>query len=225
MKRLSLWSMLMLAGFGHSPAIADSTNAACAVYPAGEDHAEKTIPCDFYQAQGHVVITRSDGVTHDLTPQGDTSGSYLDPGGNRVYRQRGLGDQGLIFRMPTESVYVYWTVERLEPKDDGNPTWPFSTNDYDATALFRCKAPLVAEFSNCPGGILRMENGQASIVVQNQAGEQFTINFMAGYVNATNRKLTARLDNDLWTLEFDNGEVWEIPLAAIEGGQVTRVLQ
>ena len=63
-----------------------------------------------------------------------------------------------------------------------------------------------------------MENSQASIVVQNQLGEQFTINFMTDYVNATNRELEAELDNDMWTLTFANGEVWEVPLAAIEGG-------
>ena len=63
-----------------------------------------------------------------------------------------------------------------------------------------------------------MENRQASITVQNQAGEQFSINFMTDYVNASNRELEAKLENDTWTLEFANGEVWEVPLAAIEGG-------
>jgi hypothetical protein len=63
-----------------------------------------------------------------------------------------------------------------------------------------------------------MDGGQASIVVQNQAGEQFTINFMTDYVNATNREVNAQLEGDTWTLEFANGEVWEVPLAAIEGG-------
>ena len=41
---------------------------------------------------------------------------------------------------------------------------------------------------------------------------------MTGYVNATNRELKAHLEGDTWTLEFANGEVWEVPLAAIEGG-------
>jgi hypothetical protein len=63
-----------------------------------------------------------------------------------------------------------------------------------------------------------MENNQASIVVQNQAGEQFTINFMTDYVNATNREVEAHLEDDTWILEFANGELWEVPRAAIEGG-------
>ena len=55
-------------------------------------------------------------------------------------------------------------------------------------------------------------------MVQNPQGEQFTINFMTGYVNATNREVEATPEGDTWTLNFANGEVWEVPLAAIEGG-------
>ena len=199
-------------------AISDSTDAACVIYPAGSDHASATLPCRFYQAQGHVVITRSDGVEHDLAPDNAVPGNFTDQHGQPVYRQSGLGDQGLIFRLSEESVYVYWNTQMLEPANENSPTWPFTTDDYDATALFRCKAPGDSEFGSCPGGILRMEDKQASISVQNQAGEQFTINFMSGYVNASNRELKATLEDDTWTLEFANGEVWEIPLAAIEGG-------
>jgi hypothetical protein len=157
-------------------------------------------------------------VVHDLTPVGDSPGNFQDQDGRAVYRQSGLGDQGLIFRLPDESVYVYWNTKMLEPVDEGNPTWPFTTDEYDATALFRCRAAGAAEFGACPGGILRMEDNQASIVVQNQAGEQFTINFMTNYVNATNREVEARLENDTWILEFADGELWEVPRAAIEGG-------
>jgi hypothetical protein len=55
-------------------------------------------------------------------------------------------------------------------------------------------------------------------VVQNQLGEQFSINFMSDYVNATNREVDAVLEGDTWTVTVDNGEVYEVPLAAIEGG-------
>jgi hypothetical protein len=63
-----------------------------------------------------------------------------------------------------------------------------------------------------------MEGGQASIVVQSQLGKQFTINFMKDYVNATVGEVKAKRHGDLWTLTRDNGEVYEVPLAAIEGG-------
>lgn len=217
MKRITIIAAVLPLTWAVS-ATADSTDAACAIYPKGEDHTDVLIPCTFSQRQGHITITRDDGVTHDLSPVGDSPGNFEDQAGHKVYRQSGLGDQGQIFRFPGESVYVYWNARMLERVEEDNPTWPFSTADYDATALFRCKAAGDSEFGNCPGGIARMEDNQASITVQNQLGEQFTINFMKDYVNAANREVDARLQGDTWILHFANGEIWEVPLAAIEGG-------
>ena len=214
----ALLSVLVLLAAGSAPLSADWTDARCDIYPAGSDHTDVMIPCTFSQRQGYITITRSDGVTHDLSPAGDAPGNFVDQQGRTVYRQSGLGDQGLIFRFPDESVFVYWSTSALDPPVENNATAPFSTSDYDATTLLRCKAAGDAEFGTCPGGILRMEDKQASIVVQNQLGEQFTINFMTDYVNATNREVEARLEGDTWILNFANGEVWEVPLAAIEGG-------
>ena len=202
----------LLWGTGVTPGYADSTEARCDVYPRGEDHTDKVHPCTFAQRQGYITISRGDGVTHELSPAGDAPGNFLDQHGRAVY------NQGLIFRFPDESVYVYWNMSGLEPSDQDNPTWPFSTRDYDATTLLRCKSVGDPEFSSCPAGILRMENAQASIVVQDLRGERFSINFMNEYVNATNRELTARMEDDTWILEFANGDVWEVPRAAIEGG-------
>lgn len=220
MKSVSISTLLLSVScaLSSAPATADSMKARCDIYPAGEDNLEKMIPCSFTQRQGYITIYRDDDVTHDLEPVGDTTGTFRDQDGRRVYRNSGLGDQGLIFRFPEESVYVYWNTARLYSDESDNPTAPFTTNDYDATARFLCKAPGDETYGSCPGGILRMDNGQASIVVENQAGEQFTINFMTEYVNATNREVEAHLDGDTWILKFANGEVWEVPLAAIEGG-------
>jgi hypothetical protein len=198
--------------------LADWTDARCDIYPRGEDKASAMIPCTFGQRQGYVTITREDGVTHELSPTGDVFGNFRDQHGRMVYRQSGLGDQGLVFRFPDESVYVYWNTQALEPATPDHPTWPFTTKDYDATTLLRCRAVGETDFSQCPAGILRMENRQASIVVQNQDGEQFTINFMTDYVNATNLKLDASLEGDTWIIVIDGKEVYEVPLAAIEGG-------
>ncbi len=41
---------------------------------------------------------------------------------------------------------------------------------------------------------------------------------MSNYVNSTNRKIEASLVNDTWTIIVDDGEIYEVPLAAIEGG-------
>jgi hypothetical protein len=217
MTRLRFLVAALAAGWSLA-APADSTEAACEIYPKGEDHTDVLIPCTFSQRQGYITIRRSDGVTHDLSPVGETSGNFEDQDGRPVYRQSGLGDQGLIFRFPDESIYVYWNANILQPVDEDNWSAPFTTEEYDATTRLNCKAPGDSEFGSCPAGIARMDNGQASITVQNQLGEQFTINFMTDYVNATNREVEARLDGDLWILQFANGEVWEVPLAAIEGG-------
>jgi hypothetical protein len=208
----------LMTGTFCSEALADTADAACEVYPSGEDHTDVLIPCTFSQRQGFVTIARSDGVTHSLSPAGDTPGNYTDDDGRTAYRQNDLGNRGLIFRMPDETVYVYWDTSILESRDENNPTWPFTTQEYDATALLRCRATAAAEAGACPAGALRMEDGQASVVVQDQSGEQFTINFMTDYVNATNKEVEARLEGDTWILNFANGEVWEVPIAFIEGG-------
>lgn len=200
------------------PAAADWTAARCDIYAAGSDHADKLIPCTFAQRQGFVTLTREDGVTHELSPIGDASGTYRDQLGRPVYRQEGLGDQGLIFRFPDESVYVYWSTAGLEPADTNNPTRPYTTRDYDATTLLPCRAADGSEFTSCPAGILRMEDGQASIVVRSPQGEEFTINFLRDDINATNREVEASLEGDTWIVTIDRGEVYKVPLAAIEGG-------
>jgi hypothetical protein len=197
---------------------ADWTEARCDIYPKGEDHVSKMIPCTFGQHQGNVTITRDDDVTHQLSAVGDTPGNFLDQDGHPAYRQSGLGDQGLIFRLEDESVYIYWNTAALYPQEEDNLTTPFTTADYDATTLLSCRAPGESEFGLCPAGILRMEKSQASIVVQNQSGEQFTINFMTDSVNATNREIEAVLEDDTWTVTVANGEVYQVPRAAIEGG-------
>jgi hypothetical protein len=204
------------------PSTADSTQARCEIYPKGSDKLETMVPCTFSQRQGYITITREDGVTYDLSPVGDRPGNFRDQDGNAVYRQSGLGEAGLIFRFPKESLFVWWDNAASAPAAADNATAPFATKyaggDYDATTLLRCKAAGDREYGNCPAGILRMENSQASIVIQSQLGQLFTVNFMTDYVNATVGEVKAKLNGDLWTVTRDNGEVYEVPLSAIEGG-------
>ena len=201
-----------------SPLQADTVKARCDIYPKGEDHISKMIPCYFSQRQGYVTIRRDDGITHELSPKGDSPGNYSDEQGRAAYRNSGLGDQGQIYRLHDESIYVYWNTAALYPQNENNPTAPFSTKDYDATTLLRCRMVGEASSVTCPAGILRMEEGQASIVIQNQKGEQFTINFMKDYINATNRTADARLEGDTWIVTINGKEIYEVPMAAIEGG-------
>ena len=123
---MRLWPVLaaaavLLAGTA-VPAKADWREAQCDVYPAGSDKSEKTLPCTFAQSQGYITITREDGITYELSPVGDTPGNFQDAQGRAVYRQSGLGDQGVIFRLPDESLYVYWSTAALQPADEDNPT-------------------------------------------------------------------------------------------------------
>ena len=198
---------------------ADSAEARCDIYPKGEDHISAMIPCTFGQRQGNVTITRSDGVTHDLVAVGDDPGNYRDQHGKAVYRQSGLGSAGQIFRFEDKSVYVYWDTSALNPVDDkDNWTAPYTTADYDATTRLRCGMTDSVDMGSCPAGILRMEDRQASIVITSPAGEQFTINFMTDYVNATSGEVEARMEGDTWIVIINGKERYEVPLAAIEGG-------
>lgn len=200
-------------------AAADSTAARCDIYPQGSDHTDVMIACTFSQRQGYVTISRSDGVTHELSPVGEQPGSYRDEHGNTVTRDTtGLGNAGLIFRFPEESVFVYWDTSALEPADPDNPTWPFTTAEYDATALVRCGRVDTETMETCPAGVLRMEDGQGSVVIVSPSGERFTINFMRDYVNATSGEVEASLAGDTWIVTVNGQERYEVPLALIEGG-------
>ena len=212
---------VLLAGWV-LPAAADSTQARCEIYPRGSDMLETMLPCTFSQRQGTISISRNDGVTYDLSPVGDRPGNFRDQDGQPVYRQRGLGEVGLIFRFPTESLFVYCDDAASGGAAADNATAPFATKyaggEYDATTLLRCKTAGATAFGTCPAGILRMEDAQASIVIQSPRGAQFTINFMTDYVNATVGEIDTVRNGDLWTIKRDNGEVYEVPLSAIEGG-------
>jgi hypothetical protein len=218
--RPAAFVLLVTAGWSVA-CLADSTEARCDIYPKGSDHLDKMVRCTFSQRQGYITIAREDGVTYELAPVGDRPGNFSDQDGRPVYRQSGLGELGQIFRFEDISIFVYWESSDQKAPAGGSFTAPFATKwdggDYDATTRLRCRAAGDSEFGSCPAGILRMEGGQASIVIESQLGQQFTINFMADYVNATVGKIDARLEGDTWNVTRDNGEVYELPLAAIEG--------
>jgi len=94
---------------------ADVAEARCDIYPKGDDQASASIPCTFSQRQGYINIARSDGLSHQLAPVGTEPGNFSDQDGELVYRQNGLGDKGLIFRFPAESVFVYWDATWRSP--------------------------------------------------------------------------------------------------------------
>jgi len=198
--------------------LADSTAARCDVYPAGSDHTDVILPCRFYQAQGHVVITRADGVEHDLVPVGDAPGHYRDQDGQDVYRQTDLGDVGLIFRTPKESIYVYWNTALLDTQRERPPYAPASDLSFDATTWTPCRGISDGDVRQCPSGVLRMDDGEASVVIEDPPGELFTINFLKTGVNATNGPVEATRQDDSWVVVIDGARIYEVSRALIEGG-------
>jgi len=220
MRNLTTCLTLALAAIFSAAAVADSTQARCDIYPKGSDHTDVMIYCTFSQRQGNVTINRSDGVTHDLIQvEGEQAGEYRDQHGNEVSRELdGPMDADLVFRFPEESVFVYWDTTALEPGDRSNPTWPFTTAEYDATTILPCGSVESGEMSTCPAGVLRMEGGEGSVVLLSPAGERFTINFMKDYVNSTAGEVEAEFDDDTWIVVVDGKERYEVPLALIEGG-------
>jgi hypothetical protein len=115
MKYLLATALPVLAVY-RGEVIADTVDAWCDIRTAGGDKVEQMIPCTFSQRQGFVTIDRSDGMVHELSPVGELPGNFEDQNGRAVFRQSGLGDQGLIFRFPDESVYVYWDGSAPLPK-------------------------------------------------------------------------------------------------------------
>lgn len=49
---------------------------------------------------------------------------------------------------------MYWNADILTSGDKSTVTAPFSTNDYNATILLRCKTGSDADFESCPAGTL-----------------------------------------------------------------------
>lgn len=182
---------------------ADTAASRCDLYQKGEDQAFASVACTFSQRQGAVGIQLADGTRYDLAPTGNQPGNYTDAAGRPAYRNSGLGVQGEIFRLHDISVFVYWDSA-------------VSESEFDATTELPCSRAS-GETESCPAGILRMDDGQASIVVTDPDGAEFTINFMTDYVNSAGHEVDAKLSGDMWTVVVDNDVTYTIPSVAIEG--------
>lgn len=87
---------------------ADTMDARCDVYPRGEERAASSGLCTFSQQQGAIGSQLQDGRRYDLRSVGDQPGTYVDQDDQSAYREAGLDDRGQIYRLATESIYVYW---------------------------------------------------------------------------------------------------------------------
>ncbi len=109
-------AVLTIASMGFAVAAkADTVQARCDVFPKGSDKATSSGPCTFSQRQGVVGIQLQNGKRYDLVPVGNQPGNYRDQNGRAAYRQAGLGDTGQIYRLATESIFVYWNTGSSSP--------------------------------------------------------------------------------------------------------------
>ncbi|MGQ9872269.1 SH3 domain-containing protein [Leptodesmis sp.] len=118
---------------------ADTVTARCDVYPKGEDRATSSGLCTFSQRQGVVGIQLKNGKRYDLVPVGNNPGNYRDQNGRPAYRQSGLGDKGQIYRLATESIYVYWDLAPYG-KNSGTQNSGSSTSPVAARGISTLKA-------------------------------------------------------------------------------------
>ncbi|SDW52706.1 hypothetical protein [Thiocapsa roseopersicina] len=101
----------------------DSTTAPAGSTAAGSDGrfeyrctlevknepAPRDMGCDFSQRQGFVRIVLEDGAEYALEPVGSQPGNFRDTVRNvPVYRKSGLGDKGVIFDFPTETISIHY---------------------------------------------------------------------------------------------------------------------
>jgi hypothetical protein len=228
--------VLLVTGLSGQVAFADTDQARCDVFPAGEDKASKVLPCTFSQRQGHVTIYLSDGVEYDLIPTEEAPGNYKDQNGRAVYRNSGLGKDGLIFRTPDESIFVYWDETTLPDfKDPANPetnfSAPYDTDTFDATTRLSCsfdpdsypaaRGNPAFQTTDCPAGINRgSEAGQTMIAVMRPDQTERIIRIDGDMIESSiDGEITKELVGDNWTITIDAGaEVYVFPQAVIDGG-------
>lgn len=104
---LSLATGYLLAG----AAAADSLRALCGFSASAGERPEQSASCIFSQRQGFISVTIDGGERFEFSPVGDMPGNFTDGEGNAVYRQRGLGEEGQLFRLPGRYLYVFWNPD------------------------------------------------------------------------------------------------------------------
>ena len=105
-------ALLLAMGYLLSGAAsADSVRALCGFSQSTEERPEQRTPCTFSQRQGFISVTFDDSERFEFSPVGDTPGNFTDGNGNVVYRQRGLGEEGQLFRLPGRYLYVFWNPD------------------------------------------------------------------------------------------------------------------
>lgn len=103
---VSLLSVAALAAT--SPVLADTVDARCDVFPAGEDKATSSGLCTFSQRQGFISIRLKGGQSIELKPNESTPNAFFDERGEPARREILDGKRGHVYRLEKQSIFVFW---------------------------------------------------------------------------------------------------------------------
>lgn len=102
-------SLLSLASVAAAaPVLADTVQARCDVFPAGEDKATSSGLCTFSQRQGFVAIQLMGGQRIELKPNESTPNAYVDGRGEPAKREILDANRGQVYRLEKQSIFVFW---------------------------------------------------------------------------------------------------------------------
>lgn len=124
-----LASVLAVLG---APAQADTVAARCEFIPKDRGAVRLDLPCQFSQRQGHIAVTRADGVRHTFSPL-DAPGRFQDEAGRPVWRQSGMGSRGQQFQGPDGTLRVRWINGAAEGPTRLPPTPAPVAGEFDRT--------------------------------------------------------------------------------------------
>ncbi|MCT0198679.1 hypothetical protein KQ313_03135 [Synechococcus sp. CS-1325] len=91
-----------------SPALADTVDARCDVFPAGDDKATSSGLCTFSQRQGFVSIQLKGGQMIELKPNESTPNAFFDERGEPAKREMLEANRGQVYRLEKQSIFVFW---------------------------------------------------------------------------------------------------------------------
>jgi hypothetical protein len=95
-----------------APTEADSMRAQCGFSGSPQTRPAATSPCVFSQRQGYASVRIEGGESFEFSPVGDTPGNFTNAQSTPVYRLSGLGDEGQLFKLPSNYLYVFWQRDR-----------------------------------------------------------------------------------------------------------------
>jgi hypothetical protein len=169
---------------------ADTVTARCDVFPRGEDRATSSGLCTFSQRQGFVSIELQDGRRYELSPVGDQPGNYLDQNGCAAYRQSGMGDGGQIYRLATESIFVYWDTAPYVSQTQTTPSQPAEgtpvtimtrrNNNQIAVQITEGEFNFSGVLTRTSGNLFQGSDGRARVIYDRDAGRVTIINPQTG---------------------------------------------